>query len=664
MEVMRKARSRVPLTAIAGVMGVLAVAGATQASGASHARPAASLPPPSAAIPAPDGAGGRFGQSIAVSSDGTEALVGAPFDGRAGRIWFYRRSGAVWTADGPAFAGTESPGMCEGEELTEPEACRFGFSVALSGDGATALVGVPGSDGDKGAVWVFTRSSSSWSRGPELHGTGAAGAAHFGRAVALSGDGDTALISGPWDGHGEGAVWVFTRSGGTWAQQGGKLTSGEASGEEQFGRSVALSGDGTTALIGAPNYAGKTGAVFAFGRSGETWSRQTPRLESAEASGEEQFGKSVALSEDGTTALIGAPNRAANTGASFAFTRAGSKWSPQGSALAASDGIEASRFGTSVALSGGGNVALVGGSSDAQGSGAAWELGRSGERFSVLGKATLGGGAEAARFGTSVALSSSGAVALVGGPFDASEAGGVWSLPEAFAEGPPSEPPPPPPPPGEEESPPAGPGPLRTGTIAPAGGVLSTTIESSPAPEVDRSGDVEPTSGKVLVKLPGSSAYVPLTGLRNVPFGTIIDATKGKVLVVTIGPRGKLQRITFFAGIFELLSRGHGRVLAKLVGGNFSICPTARERAHRASTATVVASRKHVVRKLWASGHGSYSTKGGYAAGAVQGTRWLTEDKCDGTLIVVATDRVSVTNLVTGRHRTVRAHHRYFAAAP
>jgi hypothetical protein len=157
---------------------------------------------------------------------------------------------------------------------------------------------------------------------------------------------------------------------------------------------------------------------------------------------------------------------------------------------------------------------------------------------------------------------------------------------------------------------------------------------------------------------------VPLTGLSNVPFGTIIDATKGKVVVTTIGPTGKLQRITFFAGVFKLLSRGHGRVLAKLVGGNFSICPTARERAHRASTATVVASRKHVVRKLWASGHGSYSTKGGYAAGAVQGTRWLTEDKCDGTLIVVATDRVSVTNLVNGRHRMVRAHHRYFAAAP
>ena len=70
------------------------------------------------------------------------------------------------------------------------------------------------------------------------------------------------------------------------------------------------------------------------------------------------------------------------------------------------------------------------------------------------------------------------------------------------------------------------------------------------------------------------------------------------------------------------------------------------------------------MRKLWAEGHGSYSTKGNYASGAVLGTRWLTEDLCDGTLIHVATDRVAVTNLVNHRHRTVTAGQSYLAKAP
>ena len=191
--------------------------------------------------------------------------------------------------------------------------------------------------------------------------------------------------------------------------------------------------------------------------------------------------------------------------------------------------------------------------------------------------------------------------------------------------------------------------------------MLGTNEESPPAPLADHTGDVEPSGGSVLVKIPGSGKFIALTGLRNVPFGTVIDARKGRVTVTTIGPNGKPQRITFYAGIFKLLSRGHGRVVAVLTGGSYAVCPTARLRAHRASIAT---SRHHTVRKLWASGHGSYSTKGSYAAGAVQGTRWLTEDRCDGTLIVVATDRVLVTNLVTGRHRIVRAHHHYFAPAP
>ncbi len=76
------------------------------------------------------------------------------------------------------------------------------------------------------------------------------------------------------------------------------------------------------------------------------------------------------------------------------------------------------------------------------------------------------------------------------------------------------------------------------------------------------------------------------------------------------------------------------------------------------------ASGKHVVRKLWANAHGSFSTQGNYAAGAVQGTEWLTEDLCEGTLIRVTRDKVKVTNLVNHRHVEVSPGHSVLVKAP
>ncbi|MBY0248652.1 MAG: hypothetical protein K2Q17_13390, partial [Nitrospiraceae bacterium] len=85
-----------------------------------------------------------------------------------------------------------------------------GWSVALSADGATALVGGPADDTQTGAAWVFTRTGGSWTQqGAKLIGIGAVGAAWQGWSVALSADGATALVGGPADDAGLGAFWVF-----------------------------------------------------------------------------------------------------------------------------------------------------------------------------------------------------------------------------------------------------------------------------------------------------------------------------------------------------------------------------------------------------------------------------------------------------------------------
>jgi len=97
-----------------------------------------------------------------------------------------------------------------------------GTSVALSADGNTAIIGGPGDGGPGennvvGAAWVYTRSGSVWSQqGGKLVGTGAVGGSAQGQSVAISADGNTALVGGPRDDNEAGAVWFYTRLGSVW----------------------------------------------------------------------------------------------------------------------------------------------------------------------------------------------------------------------------------------------------------------------------------------------------------------------------------------------------------------------------------------------------------------------------------------------------------------
>jgi len=86
-----------------------------------------------------------------------------------------------------------------------------GDSVSLAADGNTAIIGGPGDTSNAGAAWIWTRSGDIWSPQPaKLAGSGAAGSSQQGSAVALSADGKTAIIGGPFDNSRAGAVWIFT----------------------------------------------------------------------------------------------------------------------------------------------------------------------------------------------------------------------------------------------------------------------------------------------------------------------------------------------------------------------------------------------------------------------------------------------------------------------
>jgi hypothetical protein len=254
------------------------------------------------------------GLSVALTPDGNTAIVGGPNDdSEAGAAWVFTRSGGVWTAGGTKLPlGTGAIGDAQ-----------QGNSVALSADGNTAIMGGPNDNAKAGAVWIFTRSGSTWTQqGSKLLGGGAVGNTEQGYSVALSADGNTAIVGGPGDNADAGAVWVFTRSsGGVWTQQGPKLVGGGAAGAAYQGYSIALSADGNTAIVSGPGDNSDAGATWVFTRSGGgVWTQQGPKLVGSGAVGSPVYqGWSVALSADGTTAILGGPNDNADTGAAWVF---------------------------------------------------------------------------------------------------------------------------------------------------------------------------------------------------------------------------------------------------------------------------------------------------------------------------------------------------------
>jgi hypothetical protein len=373
------------------------------------------------------------GVSIALSGDGNTAVVGGPGDNPppngnsdVGAAWVYTRTGSVWTQQAKLMGSTSAGNADQG------------WSAALSADGNTAIVGGPGDSAGIGAAWVWTRGGSAWTQQAKLVGAGVlGGTAHQGASVALSGDGNTAIVGGPQDnadpngGPGTGAAWVFTRSGSAWTQQ-AKLVGSGAVGYAGQGSSVALSRDGSTAIVGGPSDSTDTsgfsvGAAWVFTLSAGAWSPQGGKLlgnDSVYAGQGVQQGTSVALSGDGNTAIVGGPSDNSTVGAAWIWSRSGSAWTQQGSKLVTDPG---DFLGNSVSLSCDGNTAIAGGPGDNSGAGAAWVWNRSGGGWTPQG--LVGSAPEkraprarasssAGQEGYSVALSGDGNTAIVGGPGD------------------------------------------------------------------------------------------------------------------------------------------------------------------------------------------------------------------------------------------------------
>ena len=315
-----------------------------------------------------EGTGDRFGNSVAMSNDGRAITVGGPLNGGNGD-----GSGCVRVFEYSMHGGSwiQMGGDISGINADD----GFGYSVAMSGDGTTIVAGGPWNHEngrDSGHVRVFEYSNGSWVQlGDAIDGEGTGD--RFGSSVAISGDGITIIAGGPWNhrnGDGSGHARVFEYSGGSWIQLGDAI-NGEAAGDD-FGYSVAMSEDGRTIVAGGPSpqFNGRDSGharVFEYSTSG-SWI-QLGGVIDGEAAGD-RFGVSVAMSGDGRTIVAGARQnggKANGTGYARVFEYCNGAWNQLGGVI---DGETTNdKFGISVAMSKDGRTIVAGTLENDNGSG-------------------------------------------------------------------------------------------------------------------------------------------------------------------------------------------------------------------------------------------------------------------------------------------------------
>jgi hypothetical protein len=312
---------------------------------------------------------------------------------------------AVLTASNPG----EDDHLGTGNALT-------GVALAVSRDGNTLVVAAPHEDGaarglngnqmdesafDAGAVYVYQRTGATWAQQAYVKASNAQAGDRFGFALALSGDGNTLAVSANFEdggatgingnqtdesASGAGAVYVFVRTGGAWSQQAYVKASNTGEGD-RFGYSLALSDDGNTLAVGAiaedsistgmdgnqaDNSAEQAGAAYVFVRSGTTWTQQA-YVKASNTQAGDLFGFCVALSGDGNTLGVcaydedssaegvdgdQADNRSGGSGAAYVMVRSGGAWRQQAYVKASNTTIQGA-FGAAIALSADGGTMAV-----------------------------------------------------------------------------------------------------------------------------------------------------------------------------------------------------------------------------------------------------------------------------------------------------------------
>ena len=270
----------------------------------------------------------RFGASVAIS--GTTVVVGAYDHAKdAGRAYVFAKTASGWT----------QVAELKGSDTVADD--YFGWSVAVSG--TTAVVGAVGHAKYLGRADVFTKTPSGWNQTAEREGSDIVAQNGFGTSVAVLGT--TAIVGAEGYAKGTGRAYVFTKTTSGWTRvfvlKGSDTVAGD-----NFGTSVAISP--TTAIVGAYGRADNAGRAYVFAKDAALW-KQTAELRGSDTTTGDYFGISTAIS--GTSVVVGAYDHAKDAGRAYVFAKTASGWK-ETAELKGSDTVAEDYFGSSVAVSG------------------------------------------------------------------------------------------------------------------------------------------------------------------------------------------------------------------------------------------------------------------------------------------------------------------------
>jgi hypothetical protein len=385
----------------------------------------------------------HFGQVVSLSADGNTMGVSAHFESssakgvngtqnddsipESGAVYIFTRTGTTWSQQAYIKASNTGRAAISDSDISDGD--QFGYSHSLSADGNTLAVGAITEDSrasginnlafqdddsavSSGAAYVFARSGTTWAQQAYLKGANTDGGDLFGYSVGLSADGNT-LAVGAYDEdgsgrtvnaipdnrrNGNGALYVFTRTGATWSQQ-AYLKGSRSEVNDAMGYSIGISDDGNILAAGAaeencltpgvnpagcestrpppgveaPPGSSSAGAAYIWHRNGNNWT-EVAFLKSSNPNPNDWFGVRLAMSGDGNTLVVGAQNEDSNakgingsqpdnsadeSGAVYVFTRSGDTW-VQRAYVKSSNSDPFDEFGSAIAVTRDGKTLVVG----------------------------------------------------------------------------------------------------------------------------------------------------------------------------------------------------------------------------------------------------------------------------------------------------------------
>jgi hypothetical protein len=379
----------------------------------------------------------NLGHAVATNGNGDTVIAGAPYNedetlAEVGAVYLFARGPTGWY-------DSDQTAKLTATDAEQDD--RIGWSVALSADGGIAIAGAPMKDvatggSDWGAAYVFTRPGDQWADRTEtarLNADNAEDSDLLGASVAASGDGHTVVVGAPGSNspggaEDQGAVYVYTRPDSGWvstATFGAKLTVGDGSGGDELGYSVAVSGDGSLVVAGAPGWQSDRGIAYVYARPPGGWESTAAydaRLTASDGADWDRFGETLALSADGNTVVVAALGNSA----AYVFAKPASGWvhSTQTATLASSTILE-DQFGYSVAVSEDGSTIVCADpwfmDTDVQGMAYVYVRPAGGWVDATESAGLADGGIDGGKLGYSVAVSGDGLTVVAGAPYSYDE---------------------------------------------------------------------------------------------------------------------------------------------------------------------------------------------------------------------------------------------------